>query len=267
MSSAGDDFSTRTNTRGDAEGERVAQAPPTSLSSAEATGFKKVRSNTPDARGQIAPSSTPKLPSTDAPQQTAKPNRADVKTAERTRAPSDRDDDPATPALPGQQPATAADVNLNITAPVQELPSADRVETAQQIIAQMTSQIAQLQHTDRTETVVTLNHPPHFRGVQLIVTEFNSARGELNLTFANVQSPEAQKWLAESRNLHTLNTNLADLGYVVQRLDTTYQQDMRVDAGDPNAFGQSKEQQGDAQQHQQQQPKPQRLFAEGQDAP
>ena len=180
-------------------------------------------------------------------------------------SPKDAGDNVTGPAG-GQLAAPGATLDAG-PSQVQQPTATERAETAQQIISQMVDQISQIRSSDRTETTVTLNQPPQFQGVQVIVTELDSARKELNLTFANVQSPEAQAWLAENRNVRTLNNSLNDLGFVVHQVDITHQQDLRVVSQDPSSFGQQSGQsdQDSHQQRQQQGEKP-RYFAQD-DAP
>lgn len=58
--------------------------------------------------------------------------------------------------------------------------------TLQSLINQLVDQISVMTQGDKTETTLTLSQPPLFAGAQLILTGFESARGELNITLANL---------------------------------------------------------------------------------
>ncbi len=110
----------------------------------------------------------------------------------------------------------------------QRATGAERVDAVEKIISQMVSAVAQIEQLGRTDTVINLNQPPQFRGVQLVVSEFDSASRELNLTFANVQSPQVQRWLDDPSNAQKLRSGLSEVGFVVQRIDTTHEIDSRL---------------------------------------
>ena len=120
---------------------------------------------------------------------------------------------------------------LVTTAPIanaQQVTTADRIDAAEQIVSQMASAVTLIEQQGQTETVVNINHPPQFRGVQLVVTEFDSATRELNLTFANVKTKEVQQWLDSPANLQKLRSGMQNVGIVLQRIDTTHEIDARL---------------------------------------
>lgn len=90
----------------------------------------------------------------------------------------------------------------------------------QAIIDQLVEKIVQLETGDRTETVITLKQPPILAGADLIVTGFNSAKGEFNITFQKLT--QAAKDLLDMRvHQQSLLLALEQKGYAVHIVTTT----------------------------------------------
>lgn len=90
----------------------------------------------------------------------------------------------------------------------------------QEIIDQMVSQVTEIKDTGRTETIVTLKHPPLFAGADIVVTAFDSAKGEFNISFENL-SQAAKNILDQQSNRDSLLLALEQKGYNVHILTAT----------------------------------------------
>lgn len=90
----------------------------------------------------------------------------------------------------------------------------------QEIINQMVSQVTEIKDTGRTETIVTLKHPPLFAGANIVVTAFDSAKGEFNITFENL-TQAAKNILDMQSNKDSLLLALQEKGYNVHILTAT----------------------------------------------
>lgn len=109
-------------------------------------------------------------------------------------------------------PTTPVITQIEQPAPV----DSQLAEIARQLIDKMYT----VQQAGQTDTVITLKNPPMFEGANLIVTSFDSARGEFNISFENL-TQEAQKILDNQQNRYTLLTALEQRGYNVHIVTTT----------------------------------------------
>lgn len=90
----------------------------------------------------------------------------------------------------------------------------------QEIIKQLVDKVEELKQDGRTETTITLKQPPILAGANLIVTSFESAHGEFNISFQNLT--QAAKDLLDLRaNQDSLRFALEQKGYAVHILTTT----------------------------------------------
>ena len=96
------------------------------------------------------------------------------------------------------QPAQSNQETAQFTAVDKPIPT---TTTTQQLVEQMIKEINILTQNDRSETTVTLQNPPLFAGAQLSITSFDSARGELNIKFANLTPPAQQLLAGQQQNL------------------------------------------------------------------
>lgn len=94
------------------------------------------------------------------------------------------------------------------------------VSHIQEIITQMVDHITQMDLAGRSDTTITLKYPPIFEGVNIIVSSFESAKGEFNIAFENLT--QTAKQLLDMRvNQEALRTALDEKGYAVHIITTT----------------------------------------------
>lgn len=114
----------------------------------------------------------------------------------------------------------AAAMPVNSTAPIQQAKEVLPPSHIQDIINQLVQKISIIEVSGRTDTTLTLKHPPLFEGANLIVTAFDSAKGEFNISFENLT--QAAKQLLDMRvNQESLRTALEQKGYAVHILTAT----------------------------------------------
>jgi len=136
--------------------------------------------------------------------------------------------------LAGVQPGQNLAMNLNTQTNAPVAP----VRNIQELINQMVKEVQSMEAQGKTDTTITLKQPPIFEGAQLVVTSFNSARGEFNIAFENL-SAAAQQIISNEHNKASLMAALEQKGYHVhmvtastideQRLFTTNVEDPRRD--------------------------------------
>ncbi|MBS0635436.1 MAG: hypothetical protein JSR37_08250 [Verrucomicrobia bacterium] len=80
----------------------------------------------------------------------------------------------------------------------------------------MVDQIQIVKDSGKTDTTFTLKHPPLFEGVEVKITEFDSAKNQFNLTFSDVNNPTARALIEQQDNQVRLQQALVDKGYTVQ---------------------------------------------------
>lgn len=88
------------------------------------------------------------------------------------------------------------------------------VRSVQDLIDQMVKEVQSMEAQGKTETTVTLRHPPLFEGARLIVSSFESARGEFNIAFENL-TQTAQQIISMQQNRDSLLQALEQKGYHV----------------------------------------------------
>lgn len=121
-------------------------------------------------------------------------------------------------------------------------------ELIEQIVKQMYTVTT---HQDKTDTVMTLQYPPLFKDVRVVVTAFETARGQFNISFENL-SQAAQRILDLAENRKSLIHALEQKGYNVQILTTTTIMEPRLNVDEPYAQQQQKQDDQGSQQDQQQ---------------
>ena len=108
---------------------------------------------------------------------------------------------------------------INNVAPIQQklvLPATN----IQDIITQMTEHLSKMETDGRTDTTITLKYPPMFNGVNLIVSSFDTAKGEFNVAFENLT--QAAKNILDMRiNQESLRQALEHKGYAIHIVTTT----------------------------------------------
>ena len=122
----------------------------------------------------------------------------------------------------------------------------------QDIINQMVSKVTEIKDTGRTETVVTLKHPPLFAGADIVVTSFDSAKGEFNISFENL-TQAAKNILDMQSNRDSLLLALEQKGYNVHIITATTLAENRpvVEEGKPGDQAGEQNQRGQGQPGQQ----------------
>lgn len=107
-------------------------------------------------------------------------------------------------------------VNLNISTEKAIIP----VSNIQEIITQMIEKVTEMKKSGTTETVLTLKNPPLFEGATIIITAFDNAKNEFNITIENLT--QAGKHLMDQQgNKDSLLLALEQKGYTVHILTTT----------------------------------------------
>lgn len=92
----------------------------------------------------------------------------------------------------------------------------------QKIIDQLVDRVVEMRQDGRTDTMITLKEPPLFAGTTLVVTGFDSARGEFNLSFQNL-TQAAKNLLDLQVNQDSLKLALQKVGYGVHIVVATTQ--------------------------------------------
>ena len=94
------------------------------------------------------------------------------------------------------------------------------VVNIQEIINQLVSKVEELKQDGRTETTITLKQPPMFAGTNIVVTAFDSAKGEFNISFENLT--QAAKAVLDAKvNRDSLIQDLGERGYAIHIVTTT----------------------------------------------
>lgn len=126
----------------------------------------------------------------------------------------------------GERSALAA-INLqaqstafNTQQPIEEMVPAS---TLQDIVNEVAESIKVMQHEGRTDTIVTLRHPPLLKGATLTLSTSDPTSGEFKITFANLKIPGAKEFLDSRLADHSLQTGLERKGIVILSLITTTQ--------------------------------------------
>lgn len=110
------------------------------------------------------------------------------------------------------QPVAAVDVKSDkLIMPVKDV---------QEIINQLVESIYSIRESGKTDMAITLKHPPLLEGAQLIVTSFDSAKGEFNISFENL-TQAAKNVLDLRANQDSLLHALEQKGYAVHIITTT----------------------------------------------
>ncbi|MBA3602579.1 MAG: hypothetical protein H0W50_02835 [Parachlamydiaceae bacterium] len=81
------------------------------------------------------------------------------------------------------QPVSAMELVGNVAEAPKPIPAS---ATLRALIEQLVKEITVMIKSDKSETTLTLSQPPLFAGAQVTMTGFDSARGEVNITFANL---------------------------------------------------------------------------------
>lgn len=92
--------------------------------------------------------------------------------------------------------------------------------TVQQLVDAIVKAVTTVEVQGKTDTIVTLKQPPDFANANLILTSYESAKGEFNIRFENL-TPKALMDL--QLNQESLLSTLQQKGYTVHMVITTTQ--------------------------------------------
>ncbi len=94
--------------------------------------------------------------------------------------------------------------------------------TTQQIVDAIVKAITTVETQGKTDTVVTLKQPPIFAGSNIVLTSYESAKGEFNIRFENL-TQQAKSFMDMQQNQDSLRFALQQKGYAVHILVATTQ--------------------------------------------
>lgn len=124
-----------------------------------------------------------------------------------------------------------------------------RAPQIQEVVEQIISKLYTIQHEGKTETVITLRHPPAFQSAQIVLTGFDSAAKEFNISFENLT--QAGKQILD-QNGDSLKLAMEQKGFTVHILTATTIQENRFDLPqNPMARDSGQKQGRQEQEHQQ----------------
>ena len=115
------------------------------------------------------------------------------------------------------QQAGSAAPSAEIQGPQQSQSMAPQI---QEIIDQIIDKLYMVKVDGRTDTLITLKHPPLFAGSNVVITSFDTAKGEFNIAFENL-TQAAKQVLDLQDNQNALRFGLEQKGYTVHILTTT----------------------------------------------
>lgn len=151
-------------------------------------------------------------------------------------------------------------ISSNAQAPINTIPmdtpaiNATHQANLQQLVDQLVDKMSVLSSTGKTDTVMTLRFPPVMAGVDIVISSFDSAKGEFNIAFHNV-TQMADKLLSMQAAQAQLRHGLEEKGYLVHIVVVTakpIEANLAADASDATKQ-QGQQQQGQSFQQQQQQ--------------
>lgn len=88
------------------------------------------------------------------------------------------------------------------------------------LVNQLIKELYTVETKGQKDTVIVLENPPLFKGATVVISAFDSAKGQFNLAFQNL-TQEAQRILDLADNRQLLINGLAEKGYGVQMFTTT----------------------------------------------
>lgn len=95
-----------------------------------------------------------------------------------------------------------------------------RAQELQEVVDQIVSKLYTLSSKGKTDTLIKLQHPPLFAGSSVVITSFDSAKGEFNITFENL-TQAAKQMMDMQENQNSLKFALEQKGYVVHMITAT----------------------------------------------
>lgn len=115
-------------------------------------------------------------------------------------------------------------INLNAGVKVEQTTSVN--SPIHDIVVELIDKLTIIQAKGQTDTVVTLNMPGVFKGTVVVISEFDTAHGQLNLSFENL-SVQAKNLIDSLPNREALLVALSERGYIVQTVVATTQLEHR----------------------------------------
>lgn len=94
--------------------------------------------------------------------------------------------------------------------------------TTQELVDALVKAITTAESQGKSDTIVTLKQPPMFEGSNIVLTSYESAKGEFNIRFENL-SQQAKAFMDMQQNQDALLSNLQQKGYAVHILVATTQ--------------------------------------------
>jgi len=120
---------------------------------------------------------------------------------------------------------TSENIALNASAAKTEVPFPKT--DLQALVDQLAKELSVMKTDGKTETTIELKNPPILDGARIVVTSFDSAKGDLNIKFENL-TQAAQQILDQQQNRADLLSNLERKGYNVHILTTTTYDEPRI---------------------------------------
>jgi hypothetical protein len=111
----------------------------------------------------------------------------------------------------------------------------------QEIYNQLAKNLTEIRDTGKTETIITLGaNTGVFQGARVVVTDFDAAKGHLNIVFENLDV-RAQRLLDMPQHQAQLIQNLSKDGYFVQQFVTTTYNEPRLTVANTNLQGEQQQ--------------------------
>lgn len=95
-----------------------------------------------------------------------------------------------------------------------------RAQELQEVVDQIVSKLYTLSSKGKTDTLIQLKHPPLFAGSSVVITSFDTAKGEFNITFENL-TQAAKQMMDMQENQNSLKFALEQKGYTVHIITAT----------------------------------------------
>lgn len=135
---------------------------------------------------------------------------------------------------------------------LENMPSSQKM-TTQQLVDAIVKAITTIETQGKTDTVVTLKQPPMFAGANVVLTSYESAKGEFNIRFENL-TQQAKSFMDMQQNQDSLRFALQQKGYAVHILVATTLIESPQMAANPQQTSRDQNQQEEEQKKQQGRP-------------
>jgi hypothetical protein len=133
-------------------------------------------------------------------------------------------------------PTTVSSTVENAAAPKPQV----NVEQIQKMIEQLVDKVQTLSKSGQTDTTMTIKNIPILEGANVVISAFDSAKGEFNIAFENLTA-HAKGILDMPINQDALRAGLENKGYVLHILTVTTTQETPIIEEDASASFKSKE--------------------------